>query len=145
MSLRAWIKSGSYNVPRYLVAGMRCKSQEAHFPGSQSWGRTRQLIRQTDVNLCKDRNRKPVKRLLHWSQNGNEARKLQSHLVVSWPTNAFGLQQMPKSTLLIRMEHWNLVLLPRDREGDPWGSLAAVPDWEIGKSECQAVMVWIRV
>lgn len=83
---RSLNKGATLTMYQHTIFGMRCKSQEEHFPDSQSWGRARQLIRQTNVNLYKDRNRKPVKWLTHWSQIGKRVWKIYSHIRFSWST-----------------------------------------------------------
>jgi hypothetical protein len=101
---RSLNKGATSTTYQHTVNGMRCESREEHFPDSHSWGRARQLIRQTYVNLHRDRHRKSVKMADTGAKTAKSSENLSTHWVLVVKA-ALGLQQVPTSILLIV---WNL-------------------------------------
>ena len=101
---RSLNKGATLTMDQHTIFGMRCKSREEHFPDSHSWGRARQLIGQTYVNLRRDRNRKPVKMADAGAKTAKSSENLSTHWALV-DKATLGLQQVPTSILLIV---WNL-------------------------------------
>lgn len=80
---RSLNKGATSTTYQHTVNGMRCKSREEHFPDSHSWGRARQLIWQTYVNLHRDRNRKPAQ-MADAGAKRQRVRRVYPHIGLSW-------------------------------------------------------------